>query len=498
MIRKLHILVLLLSLTAVALAATTPDVRILTDNLALSRGSGRLHLSADIILDSLDLKSSQQVFMTPVVTASDGAKAVLPTVLVTGRGMHYAYERGTMRGLKEYRSKYDIIKEVRRLNSHPQTITYSGEVALQPWMRTQPLNVSFLYDMCGCGVLSGACVGQGLDTILNPVGAMRVAYITPAVTELPVTKHEGRARVQFEVNRTELHDSIYRCRNGQLLDNRAQLKVIYDSIASALTDPNVEIAGIEIIGYASPESPYEHNKELATGRSRALAQFISGYVGKKYNLSDVPADFDAVAENWSEFRDQVVKTKDITEEQRRALLEIIDTPAFSPADYDAKEKRLNTDPLVKDLYRNRILPEWFPHLRATKFRINTRLKPFDDTRLAEIILSSPEKMSLNQMMRVARLYPEGSEDFDRVIRTALRYYPDSEEANLNAAVSAIRRGDFNEASGLLKNSGNSPEAQNAEAILLVNEGKFDEARKILEGIRNLPEAQKNLMLIGNE
>lgn len=496
MIRKVNILTVLVIIASAAMAAVLPDIQ--PTNLTLTRGSGRLHLSADIILDSLKLKANQQVFMTPVVTAQDGSTAIFPTILVTGRGMHYAYERGTMRGLKEYRSAYDIGSEVRRLNNTPQTVEYSGAVPMLSWMRTQPLNVSFRYDMCGCGVLNGSCAGQGLDTILNPVSAMRVAYITPAVTDLPVSIHEGRARVQFEVNRTELHDSIYRCRNGQLLDNRQQLKVIYDSIASALTDPNVEIAGIEIIGYASPESPYEHNKELATGRSRALAEFISRYVGRKYNLSSVPADFDAVAENWEEFREQVMKANDISEQQRRALIEIIDRPAFSPSDYDAKESQLNSDPLLKDLYRNRILPQWFPHLRATKFRINTRLKPMEDARLAEIILTAPEKMSLNQMMRVARLYPEGTEEFDRVIRTALEYYPDSEEANLNAAVSAIRRGNFDEASRLLDKSGNSTETKNARAIILVNEGNLDEARKLLEDVRQLPEAQKNLMLLENE
>ncbi len=43
-------------------------------------------------------------------------------------------------------------------------------------------------------------------------------------------------------------------------------------------------------------------------------------------------------------------------------------------------------------------------------------------------------MSLNQMFRCgASLYPEGSDDFYRVMQTALEYFPEDETANLNMA-----------------------------------------------------------------
>lgn len=497
--RYIHLVML-----AMAAFILLPDAiasnSISADKVVLSRinGGKALHVSADIVLDALKLKKNEQIFVTPVLTGENGESAILPTILVTGRGMHYAYERGTMRGLKKYRKEYNIVREVRRDNGHPQTIDYSGTVDMQPWMRTGNVSVSFRYDNCGCGVHTGSDLGHATDTTLNPAPGMYVAYITPRVTELPVSIHEGKARVQFEVDKTVLHDEVYNCRNGQKIDNRQQLKVIYDSIEYALTDPNVELAKIEIIGYASPESPYEHNKELATGRSRALAEYIGKYVGNKYQISPDVTDFDAVPENWTEFREQVVKAKDITDAQRAALLELIDRPAFSPGDYDAKERELKTDPRFRDLYRNKILPQWFPHLRATKFRISTRLKPMNDQQLSQIIMTTPEKMSLNQMMRVARLYPEGSDNFDKVIETALRYYPESEEANLNAAASALRRHDLSKAEALLEKAGNSPEAVNARAVLLANKGDFEGARRLLDSIQSLPEAQKNRVLIDDE
>lgn len=497
--RYLHIILFLLFILA-SIPEGSASISSVKEKVKLNRinGGKDLQVSAELSLDSLLLKGNEQIFLTPVVTGEEGEEEILPTVLLTGRNMHYAYERGTMRGLKEFRKKYNIIREMQRENGKPQVLKYFAAVPMQPWMRNHRLTVRFLYDNCGCGVSTGTSLGQPVDTILNPASNMHVAYITPKVTELPISIHEGKARVQFEVDRTELHDTPYQCRNGQRIDNRQQLKMIYDSIEYALTDPNVEIARIEIIGYASPESPYEHNKELATGRSRALAEYIGNYVGRKYQIPSNVAEFDAVPENWVEFREQVVKSRELTDLQRADLLTLIDRPAFSPADYDAKEQELKTSPRFKELYAKKILPEWFPHLRATKFRISTRLKPMDDDRLAEIITVSPEKMSLNQMMRVARLYPEGSEDFDRVIETALRYYPDSEEANLNAAATALRRADYNKAEELLKKAGDSPEAVNARAMVVANKGNLEEARRMLEAIKTLPEAQKNILLLGED
>ena len=69
--------------------------------------------------------------------------------------------------------------------------------------------------------------------------------------------------------------------------------------------------------------------------------------------------------------------------------------------------------------------------------------------LAKIIETSPEKMSLNQMFRVARLYPEGSKEFNRIIGIALAHYPDDPTANLNAAAAKVSEGDYEGAKSLL-------------------------------------------------
>lgn len=452
----------------------------------------QMRVYAEIRLDSVTLGANDQFFITPVIEDSKGNTEALPSVLINGRNMHYVWERGSLgRGIGK---KYDVAQEVKRQNGKSQSVEYTGSIAMQRWMLDPSASVRMVVDTCGCGHAYGSSAGNPVLLELNPAPRMRVAYLTPEVTELPVSIHEGKARVQFEVDKTELHVGPYRCKNGQLIDNRKQLEIIEDSIRYALSDPNVEIARIRICGYASPESPYLHNEYLATNRSRALAEHIAA----SHNLESEKCVYDAVAENWEEFRQIVEESKDISERQRETLLKLIDRSAYGPADYDAKERELKTSPEFSTLYKKKILPEWFPRLRATKFEISTRLKPMDDKKLAEVMEITPEKLSLNQMFRVARLYPEGSDDFNSIIEKALKYYPESPDANLNVAVAAIKRGDISRAEELLKHAGTSPEAENARGIVAAYKGDFKVARGYFQNANNLPEAVKNNSMLGDD
>lgn len=480
--------VLAASLTVWAFAYQ-PVGKIALENMEYSRQGDKFNLQLDYVLDSLHLSNNQQILVTPVFEGGQGQEEAFSTVLINGRNMQYAYERGSIS--LPLAERYDVAAVERRNNGTRQKIAYSSQIPFCDWMYTSGARISFLYDTCGCGKFSGQAIVR-IPVDLNPVNNMRPAWLTPKVTELPVSNYNGEARVRFEVNDTVLHDKPYICRNGQLIDNKDQLKVIDDSITYATSDPNVEISHVAIMGYASPESPYTHNDYLATNRSRALARYISEH----YTLPQKICTYGAVPENWEDFRTQVVEAKDITEQQRTDLLELIDRPAFGPSDYDAKEKELKTSPKFAKLYSSKILPEWFPRLRATKFSISTRLKPLSDEKLAEVILTSPEKMTLNQMYRVARLYDEESPEFRRTIEIALSHFPDDPEANTLGAILAIQSGDYKQAGELLKKAGDNPQAENARGIVATKKGNFKEAAEHFDKAGKLPEAQYNKALLG--
>lgn len=479
-------------LVGVASAATAAHRmgEVATKDVAVTKAGDRVAVSADIVLDSLYLSSGRQVYVTPLLSAAGHESVALPSLLVSGKGMYYAVERGVVKAATSTHPQ--VYASVKRNNGKPQTVSYVAAIPTERWMYSDSAVLSFSIDSCGCGDLLGSEERSGISLNLNPASRMSRSFVIPKVTPLPVSVHEGRARVQFEVDRTILHTEPYLTRKGERIDNTAQLAVIDDSIRKALDDPNVEIASIEIVGLASPESSYIHNEQLATGRSRALAE----YIAQHYNLPGQTVSYGAVAENWPELREIVVRSMDIDEMQRQALLQLIDSPAYGPADYDAKERTLKTDRRFASLYRDVLLPVWFPQLRATKFTISTRLRPLSDVQLAEVINNAPEKMSLNQMFRVAMLYPQGSPEFTEALLTAARYYPDDQTSLINAANALLMNNRIEEAKSMLDKADASPEAENARGIIATYEGDFPSARLHFEAAGELSEAKANILLLG--
>lgn len=490
---KHSILILILTAFAIIPAhARKSEGRIAVRNLQVVQFGNDCAVAADIVLDGFSLASNEQVLVTPIIESPNAGQSLqLPTILFSGRNMHYVYQRqGT--ALATAGNAYNIIDEQRRYNGTPQTYAYRETTAFQPWMMSTDARLVFAYDVCGCGAFATRDLENPYLLALNPVEQMLVApFPTPDSSKRKPTNHNGRARVQFEVNRTELHVQPYVCKSGQRIDNRQQLQVIDDSISYALKNPNVEIESISICGYASPESPYDHNDFLATNRSRALSE----YIADKYRLPRERSHYSAVPENWVEFDSLARVSRDITEEQRRELRQLIAQPCYGPADYDAKETTLKTDPRFAQLYKTKILPEWFPLLRCTQFTITTQLKPLTPIQLRDVMAKNPELMSLDEIYMVANSYEHGSPEFLNAMEVALKWYPNDPVANGNAAAIAIERKDYAAAETYLAKAGQSPESNVLRGIVATYKGDYDAARRYFEQAPSCPEAQRNLLLI---
>lgn len=75
-----------------------------------------------------------------------------------------------------------------------------------------------------------------------------------------------------------------------------------------------------------------------------------------------------------------------------------------------------------------------------------------------MILTDPRKLSLNEMYLVAQSYPAGSSEYNEVFEIAVRLYPSDPVANLNAAITAVNRGDTAAARRYIKQAANLPQA----------------------------------------
>lgn len=495
--KRLYILILLctgISLNNI-LADNSKNGKVSHTEPQITKVSDRVSVTMQLILDSLTLRSNHQLYVTPVIDGynqGSQVRKVLPSVVLSGRNMHYVYLR-TGKTVKSDHIKYTVGKEVYHKRGTKDTLSYAETLPYESWMMSDDSEIFVYVDTCGCGLPGRTVKPAGKPLGLNPLNRMtQMPYPVPSPVKDKEIKHEGRAQVQFEVDKWEVHNEVYPythriTKRRHVIDNRAQLQIFDDSLKYALSSPNVELTGLRIVGYASPESPYDHNEFLAKNRAESVLKYIE----KNYNIPDSICSYDAVPENWEGFRQQVMASTQISEEDRSNLIALIDRPVHSPMDYDRKEKELETSPKFAHLYKTAIHPDWFPELRYTHFTITTRLKTKTLDELRQVIKTEPHLLSLNQIYLVATSYPRDSEEYRQTMEVAVREFPNDTTANLNAAAFAIDRKEYAEAEKYIAKAGNGKEAQVIRGILELYKGNEEEACKIFEQVDCI-EAKNNL------
>jgi len=134
-----------------------------------------------------------------------------------------------------------------------------------------------------------------------------------------VTSHEG-VSVRFRLDMSDV-DADY-------LDNRSELARLLECIHEMEAEQALDLTGITIIGYASPEGERQHNETLAANRAEALRQYIAAEAG----ICDCKIVASSGGEDWEGLR-QLVEQSDMR--MKEEVLRIIDTTSA-----DMRKQRL--------------------------------------------------------------------------------------------------------------------------------------------------------------
>lgn len=419
------------------------------DSLHMTR-NGR-YITVDMLLDLKALKvgGNRAVLLTPrIVNGSDSI--TLPAVGVYGRRRYYTYIRNgesMLSGANEltYRS-----------SQKPDVLPYHADVDYAAWMEGSNLTLEREEYGCCSKVLNEqyAMLGAYSDPkalVFFP----ELVYVQPKAEPTKSRSLQGSAFIDFPVDRTEIHPDYRR--------NTVELAKIRSTIDSVRDDRDVTITQVWLKGYASPESSYAHNRDLAIGRTTALKEYIQQLY--KFAPGIIATDYEP--EDWAGLR-RFVEKSDLT--HRDEILALID----GPREPDNKEWRIKS--VYPDDYRY-MLQNFYPALRHTDYRIAYNIRGYSDVdEIKRILATSPQKLSLNEFYLVAQEYEPGTDEFSDVFDTAVRMFPSDATANLNAANAAIRRDDFARAEKYLAKAGDSAEADYARGALAIRMGDLATAR----------------------
>lgn len=433
-------------------AQTVMDGRVKVLNLDAARNEGRLFVTMDLDVTGLDVATNREVYFTPVLrTATDSV--ALPSVLIAGRNRYYHHLRN---GIADERTA--LYRE-----GEATVIPYSTSVPYEQWMQAAGLDADSR--TCGCCGEPVASTGDRLMTLDFVPRVFRPAfvYISPEGEARKIREVRGSAYIDFPVNRTEIHEEYRR--------NPDELEKIRHTIGLIRDDRDIRITSITIKGYASPEGPYRGNERLAEGRTRALIS----YVRRLYDFPASIMESDWEAEDWTNLRAWVASSG---LEHRDEILAIID----SSLEPDPKEWRIKKNYPEEYAF---LLREVYPSLRHSDYTVEYEVTTYTDPEQIKALLrTQPQKLSLQEMFLAAQTLEPGSDEYNEVFEIAVRMFPDDPVANLNAANTALARGDLKSAERYLAKAGDSPEAIYARGIYAALGKEYDTARNLFEEARS--------------
>ena len=441
------------------------DNSIVVENKKVEQTDHNLVVDLTLNMDSLHLRSNQRLVFTPIVRSTGGQERTMPQIIANGRKQDISYKRYAH---KDYP---DDAQVVRRKNGTAQSYEYNAIVPYEEWMKNA--DVVIAEDLCGCGN-----VEEQDQTVIQRLRTPYMAYLRPKAEARKARTEEGRAFIDFPVDKTTLYPD-YR-------NNPRELDKIVNTINLVKEDKNVSITGIEIHGYASPEAPYNYNARLAEGRAKTLTDHVRRLV----NLEDRLFKVTSTPEDWDGLREAVLSSN---LEHKQEILDIIDDNKLTP---DTRERKIKSN--YPKEYRF-MLDTYYPALRHSDYVVSYTVRPFSVEEAKDILRTKPKQLSLEEMYLVAQTYEPGSDEFNEVFQTAVHLYPEDETANLNAACAEIERGDYKAASRYLAKAGNSPYAAHARGVMAMKQGNDDEARRqfTIAAQGGVKEAQQNLDIMGN-
>lgn len=428
-------------------------------NLQVTKIHQQMSVKMDLDYTRVPVKTSQELTVTPVLRSGNN-EMVMPSVVISGRQRYY------------YRLRNDDTNVTLLRSGKDATMAYTASFPYQPWMNNSELVLNYKVDGC-CGSPKAAFDIPLYDVNFTPpTYTAEYVYIPPKAEKVKIRQESGTAYIDFVVNKTDINPA-YR-------NNAAELAKITTTVNNVKNDPDITITGMSIKGFASPEGNYENNVRLAKGRTQALEQYVQNI----YKFPDGFIKTSSDASNFDGLKDYLM-ANDVAE--KAGILDIINSD-LNPYDKNMKIRTSYPEEyawLLKNVY---------PGLRKSDYKIDYTVRSYTDVaEIFRVMKVAPQKLSLSEFYLAAQSLQPGTEAFNEVFDIAVKMFPNDEIANLNAANSAMQRGDLVSAAKYLNKAGNSNEALYAQGVLAALRNDHASAMHIFSRLQNvMPQAAEAL------
>ncbi len=445
---------------------------------------GHLTVELSVDFENLQMPSDESLTVTPVLKNGEYEQE-LPAVLINGAEKQKVYQRAQAlsAGKRNVKARTSPIPAVvvRNDRAVSRAFTYKVSVPYEPWMEQAVLLLRS--QECAChgrkGDLYEDKIADGLrlpKLRTSPLDAdtdagflSLVNFIQPAPDKDTLHCITGSIPY-FEREEEREEDRKDGKQLGELSEEKQNFEIYYrlrDALRDIRKETGTELSKVKVTGYGAPVGNLKKNETNALIRALKLKEYL-----RENRLSGKALlEVDWISEDWDSIT-SLVKGSDMM--LKDATLDLIDNVEISKG----RERMLMS---LADGKPYRYLSEKiFPAVMRVDYRIEYTRKPLDAAESLQLLRSGKQRaLRLNEFFAVAGSYPAGSTEYNDVLDLAARLFPDSPEANINAAAVALTKRDTKRARQYLERFATLPMAYNNMGILCLLEGNRDKAEVYL-------------------
>ena len=317
----------------------------------------------------------------------------------------------------------------------------------------------------------------------------------------------GEDKFQYAISQTKEAQIKYLINQANIRTSELRSVSVQDFVQTLrdikADERSMQIDGIQVSAYASPEGKTSFNQALAEKREGTSTDLVKKQL-KDVKL-DAPVDSRYTAEDWDGFQ-QLVAASNM--QDKDVILRVLSM-------YDDPEQR---EAQIRNLSSafTELADEILPELRRARLTLNYNLLGRTDSEIQEQYADDPSKLSVEELLYSAtltddaaqkrdilttttRLYPSDARAYNNLgqiahaagdLATARNYYttalekdPSSAEANANKALVDIAEGNLTEAEKALGKAGNAKNYREAVGNLALARGVYPQAVTALEGCK---------------
>ena len=271
-----------------------------------------------------------------------------------------------------------------------KTVKWKSKIAFEDAMRKSELVLN------GKASLKGKSVdvpfGKKADGVMSTALLLDYKAMTIGAADKfqRVTNDSKGATLFFVINKADIQSKELK---------KDEITALKQFLADAANNERIEVKGIEISAFASPDGEESLNDKLAANRMKNSDSFFKKEMKKaKLNADASVYKTTSLAEDWDGFK-TLMQESDI--QDKELILRVLSMYS----DPVVREKEIKNISAAYEEIADKILPQ----LRRSKLSVNIAVIGHSDDELKDMVAANDEKLTIEEMLYAATLTEDNNE-----------------------------------------------------------------------------------------